>query len=534
MATDFSALDALYPLPPSDLSRQWLICETPAVAPADWPKRRIGDWTLAAHPDTRLAVLTNSHGEPIGWVIDALAAFGPQSGEAEAASLTIQGATEPDIESALYGRDGGGRSDGTGLIGGNWTAILADPRARSDTQAVGPRVYLGAGHSLIYSPAHRIIATSHNLIPDVRRDEALSRAVDPLTTGRFYCFGQTPFLGLKRLLPNHFLDLTRFQSQRHWPKAALAPRLDGPLAAARLVDHAHQILDRLSRDYPGFQLPLSAGRDSRAVLACLRPIVSRHPERIEAFTSRMGDRVSRIDAQIACRLARLAGLQHKVQQTAPAKADPAAVARAFVRIGEAKAGKILAAAGKAKAAPGPARVALPGMAGEVARAFYWHKVSPGPEHIQAPAMARRLQLPDLPSVLDAAQAWLDGLPQAVRDRPADVLDLAYVEMRLGCWDATSRYLFPGAQKAHLSVMATTLAIDTMMHLPQAYRQAGRFQEDMIAYGWPALGALPYNQPIGALRTRLAAEDLAHRARRKLRGVINSVRPDRPLAGRGTA
>jgi hypothetical protein len=108
-----------------------------------------------------------------------------------------------------------------------------------------------------------------------------------------------------------------------------------------------------------------------------------------------------------------------------------------------------------------------------------------------------------PAVVEVAEAWLEGLPPGFRARAADVLDLAYVEQRLGCWQAPSTYLFPGRRYVS-NPMAEAFAIETMLRLPESYRASGMLQRDMVAYGWPELLAVPFNEPTGWLRLRREA------------------------------
>jgi hypothetical protein len=81
------------------------------------------------------------------------------------------------------------------------------------------------------------------------------------------------------------------------------------------------------------------------------------------------------------------------------------------------------------------------MGGETGRAFYWSVREP--EEVRPEDLLRRCEAPVIPATLEAAQRWLDTLPAFMRNSPGDILDLAYVEQRLGCWEANSRYLFPG-------------------------------------------------------------------------------------------
>lgn len=517
--TDYAALDALYPLPPEELFRQWVLTREASVVPSAWNRRSFNGWHLGAHPDARVCDLRARDGTLIGWAVEPLLYLDATGGTIPTNQLTLPvdaNATPADIERALYGRDEHGRSEGTGLEG-TWTAIVFGGSGNASFQ----RVYLGATHSVVYSPRHRIVATSHNLIPGLQRDEELSRAFDALSTNTYFTFGLTPFVGLHRLLPNHYLDLDAFEVVRHWPRAAFDFLTDGMEGAAAIVEHSRRILDVLTTAHRNFHVFLSAGRDSRAVLALLRPLVQKGIIDVSLSTSYGRDLASRMDAAVARRLARIAGLPHRTYRRTEHKIDRAAVQRAFVRIGEARAGKRLSVSPDGSQRPEASRFKLGGMAGETARRFYWPQRRYAAEDISPEFLAKRIGSPATETVIEAADAWLRGLPRGVRVSAADTLDLAYVEQRLGCWEFASRYLFSGPMH-HANPMTAAFNIETMLRLPEDYRADAALQRDMVTYGWPELLALPFNEPVGVLRVERKLRYIAHRITRYMHKMMGRL------------
>ena len=507
-------LDALTPLPPDDLPRQWRLATVPDERYAGWTCLKAGSWHLQAHPAAKVAVVVGRDGLFIGWIIGATF---QNSGEEPVNRMELEvGSCEPEeLERALYGRSEDGRADGTG-VEGPWTAIIL--RGRS-------RVHVAAAHSVVYAPDERCVATSPSLVPNLVRDKELCRAADPQVTRSFYGFGLTPFQGVKRLLPNHVLDLHTFTPLRHWPKAGLAPYEGAEAAANRLLRGTAPILDAVAAQFDEVRISLSAGRDSRAIMALCRRI-SEAPGRVIAFTTLRDDLWSRIDVATAKKLAERAGIPHEVQTTQAQEASDEKVARAYVRIGEAKFGPVLASAAAAAPGTGPnlRRIHLAGMAGEVARGFYWGRSMPGRADVEPGALVRRIGMPPLPEVVSAAAEWVNGLPDAVRSQPADVLDLLFLEQRLGCWDAPARYLFPGTGTT-LNLMSTSLALDTMLRLEPEIRLRGTFQHLLIQRAWPALADLPYNRPNGPQQIHAAAwkgRDLVTRLVRRMRSEAVEV------------
>ena len=260
------------------------------------------------------------------------------------------------------------------------------------------------------------MATSPSLIPDLVRNRDLSHAVDPRVTKAFYGFGLTPYHGVKRLLPNHFLDLETFASVRHWPPSGLAPYMPEAEAADRLVAGVAALLRDIGSRFDAVRISLSAGRDSRAVLALCRPLVAAAGDKVTAFTTRRGDVWSRVDVATAAKLAERAGIRHEiVEGKSQIAATDEEVARAFVRFGEAKWGPILKSAAASTPPKGGSRkIHLPGMGGEVARGYYWDGRMPRPQDVEPPALLRRVGMPAVPETVAAAAAWLEGLPDAVR------------------------------------------------------------------------------------------------------------------------
>ena len=404
MITDFEALDALWPLPPEELPRQWVLTRDESSLPEEWERDVLAGWHLGYHPFASVHPIQADDGTALGWAIEPLAFLqeGRDSLIEGALRLPVaEGDSPTEIERALYGRDELGQSTGNGLAG-SWVAIVF---AGIDENRFG-RVYLGAKHSVLYSPEHSVVATSHNLIPDVRRDEMLSRAFDPLTTNAYFTFGLTAFEGIRRLLPNHALDLGTFEPVRHWPAGAF-DRLEAKDGVSLIVDHSRRLMDVLATRYRAFRVFLSAGRDSRAILSLLQPLVERGVDvRLSTTTGR--DFASRVDLQAARRLARISGLPHHVKsfrQQRHSTVQDKELRRGFVRIGEARAGGYLASAAMSNKKPAhetdPQLFSLGGMAGETGRGFYWGQAIPS--MVSAEDLVRRVQAPPTLQVTEAAR-----------------------------------------------------------------------------------------------------------------------------------
>lgn len=513
MPTDFQALDDLYPLPADDLYRQWVLTRNVQDLPSQWRRRSHAGWHLAAHDDVHLCELRAADGTFIGWCLEPLVYLG-STGDVippDVLALPVGETTPAAVEGALYGRDEYGRSNGGG-VQGSWVTIAFGGSEATAWQ----RVYLGAAHSVVYSPGRKTVATTHNLVPGIRREQRLSRACDPMGRNSFFAFGLTAFEDLHRLLPNHYLDLKTFTAIRHWPLHRPEPCADGRNGAAALVEHGRRHLGVLGREYGSFAVFLSAGRDSRAVLSVLRPFTTEGID-VRLETTYWWSAAALTDRQAARRLARLAGLPHKVRRRGRPTNVGSDTLRAFVRVGEAYCGPILSSPGvHVRESPANASFKVAGMGGETGRGYYWARRRLG--QLDPPTISRLVGSPPIDAITDAAAKWLDELPQWARASAADVLDLAYVEQRLGCWQAPGSYLFAGAPRVGSKVaravdspMLSAFSVETMLRLPESYRESGQLQHDMVAYGWPELLAVPFNAPTGLLRTAMKANRLYRRA-----------------------
>ncbi len=168
------------------------------------------------------------------------------------------------------------------------------------------RLYLDPIGSLgaVYDARDKVIASTLNL--------ALTRQVEenteyPLTRqsveadGRF-AFGHTPDLNIKRLIPNHYLDLTQFSQHRFWPLPGDIFEPDERQQTALvddIVDRLSQVIGALAQHANPTYLPLSGGLDSRLLLACSKPAL----EDITLF-SHAENAMSRKDTRIAKKLAK--------------------------------------------------------------------------------------------------------------------------------------------------------------------------------------------------------------------------------------
>lgn len=444
----------------------------PVTIPEGWPVREVAGWCLASHPAMPVREMLDLDGRFLGLIIGQAI---PPSGEAPGwGPLTLR-CRRPDgfdeIEQALF------------ALAGRYVCLVSAGGEH--------RLYLDAGGTLgaVYSPQRRTVASTTSLLQAVRDGPAFPRpAPDSYPADRenqFWPAGLTHLSWAHRLMPNHYLSLDAWTVRRHWP--------DGPIAEVSeigLADQLHEIYCGVRQTMGGFQrhfdliVGLTAGRDSRTLLACARDFAGS----LCAATYDYGTRTREAarDVMTAGRVAELAEVPHIV---APAPDAGLAEREEYLfRIGHAghwgKDRDYRAALGHLKLGG----VWVSGFYGEMGRGYYWRaleKGSLGPE-----TLLEQMKLPRTESFVGAMQQWLAGLPDL---DPRSLLDLLLLEVRGGCWAGPHLYGMAPFQAIAVP-FASRRAISAMLRLPAEYRRLGRMCHDLTMLRWPELLEVPFGGP----------------------------------------
>lgn len=461
--------------------------------PDGWTRRTSGPWVLATSPTLPATPLQDGTGEVAGWLLGWV--FGPD-GEPlhEHGTLPLDAVVDAggDVEERLY------------RFAGRWACVLLGER---------PRVHLDPAGSLaaVYSEQEQTLASTTTALSFGDRALGDRHAHRTLGPGEYHPAGVTSDPKVRRLLPNHRLDLGTWEAQRHWPPAPV-PRVDASDAealqarqetiAAGLREHVEALAARYR-----LVLPLTAGRDSRMLLAAARHVLDRCT--FVVFDYRDARRADVAHARV---VARRHGLRLRVLPLH--EVDDAAARDYLERVGydanEGKAGDFDLAA---RALPMD-HAWVTGFAGEVGRGAYWKSATIPPEPT-ADELLTLIRLPPDPVHRDALAAWQAQVPhQDVHE----LLDLAYLEHRVGCWASPQLY---GAAPFALNTMPVNQrsVFTAMLEIPPSLRVHQRYDPPAIRVNWPELADLPYERAPGprgwphALRTGVAAA----RARLALRG-----------------
>jgi len=448
------------------LPRQYILCRQDALIPSGWTIKHHERWYLGHDPALPVGELQDKNAEFIGWLIGyPIDRQGKLDNQLQL-TTDCQADFIHQLETVL------------GELGGRYVTILLSP--------VDERLYLDPVGTLatVYCPSQQIAASTTTLIPYTQEcgdNQSLIDVIQPEQRDGWYPFGLTPRNSVERLIPNHFLDLNNWHSQRHWSPAEITPTTDCARSIVEIAEILSRQIEAIAAKYLIY-LSLTAGRDSRMLLACSRSCLGR----VKFFTREIPDRSAKLDCDVASLLAERLGLDHQIlpYQTA----SDTELAQWLVQTGNSVAGRVWRSVKTLKQLEGD-RIYLPGIAAEVGRAFYWRKQDSTSQAISAAEILDRLRMPQTPLLQSRAEQWLAQLP--AKDR-YEVLDMLYWEQRLGCWAGPLHYGLVNNGFC-LSPFVHRRLLATMLSLPPDYRQKQLLTRDLIQQQWAELLGFPFNR-----------------------------------------
>ncbi len=438
--------------------------------PGSFVSRRIGGWTLAAHPLLPVRDITVGGGAVVGWLVGWAV---DESGEIPDGSwrLPCEGVGALDtgwFEERLYG------------LGGRFACVLATP--------VHARFYLDPAGTLaaVYASGEKTVASTTSLLAFGSRGAGYFGAYGPWEAGanQFFPAGTTSHAEMRRLLPNHYLDLNAWRPVRHWMAEPVGRvsmgEVDGLLEAiARILRRQAQAV---IRRYPSY-LCLTAGRDTRLILGAARKMAGD----VTFITFTRGGEGGMIDLSVASALARRFGLRHEVLPRAKLEEGLCQEYRAQIGY-DGACGKAAYFLEAARRHLDLGRALVTGHLGGLWKGFYWHRVNAICPGMGSGELFDAMKLKPREPFAGVISDWLDGVP---RGDPHFLLDQMFLEQRVGCWASPHMYgTAPFA--ANLTPFCHRGIIRAMLGLPIEYRQAGGLTGDVLARLWPELMELPVN------------------------------------------
>lgn len=458
---------------------QFLLLPSSGRGPEGFEWREHRGWRLGTC-DLPVLDVRSADGDLLGWCVGHPVLDGALA--AEDIRLDPADSTQVDWSAvdALYER-----------LAGRFVVVLL--------AAGEPTVLMDAYGSLavVFSAEQQLVASTPTLTGAAWDIELIEASGFP-ERGTWLPFALTLRRGVRRLQANHALDLRTWRATRHWlPTPPSSTTTVGDVAIA-VHDHIRSAIGAVAATHP-VTLSLTAGRDSRLLLACARDFL----DRASLFTL-VPDGVESVDGHLAARLAARFDLPHQVLPVLPT--DSGDLSAWLASTGHAVSGELWLGHASLRGLD-PTRALLPGTAGEVGRAHTYRPGDPVDGTVRPETLLQRLRLPSHPLYLDHARAWLDGLPELPYET---TLELAYVEQRLSCWAGPGHY---GNQvsRFELAPFASRPLFRTMLGLPREYRHREQLTTEILRRVWPELLELPFNRVPGLRSTTRAAASRLKRA-----------------------
>ena len=465
-----------------DFGDQFILARGSRQFPPQWKVREHAGWFLATHPHLPVLGVEMGSGVTAGWLLGYPIADGRLMRGGEVLRLE-EPLDEARLEDQLY------------RVGGRFAFVLPDEKIS--------RLYLDPFGTLsaTYSTESHVLASTTTLIewvesrgngsfPD-RREHGANKPT--LAPNHFYPAGLTHNPKIRRLLPNHYLDLGSWQVVRHWPKGRFEQVAEGEIEGQveTIVGALRSTIGAVTSECMTY-LPLTSGRDSRMLLACAKESL----EKVRFVTFDYGESVhSDIDTHTALRLGRTFRLDHILVPIEPAASDDEA--NYLFRIGySGNPGKARDFYKACAQHLDSGRAWLTGFAGGIGRANYWSPdLAEIDGRLSSLGLIARLDLSGSQPTKAAMEEWVSGLPEL---DAWSVMDLLFLEQRVGCWSSPHLY---GVAPFRLNLLpfCDRRIVDASLRLPISYRSRKQLADDMIALAWPELGAFPYHSFTGMRR-----------------------------------
>lgn len=466
-----------------------------------WPRHPVDeDLRIAVHPDLPVTRADQDDRTIVllGYLLDPRH---PTRGDRDCLDELLRGTTSLDdlvrAFDPLAGRWAAVYRDANHLV------VFHDPTGQRSVHFAGVDgvTWCGSTPSLL---AHVL-----GLSPDTDAWDALigdglvSETAPHAWRGPLFWPGQgSPYRNVRRLLPNHLLEVRSGQVRRFWPMTLL-PRREADGAIRTCGTTLSGVMAAAAARFP-LALGLTGGRDSRVLLAASRHLA----DDLAFYTLRKsGVRRNNSDLRIPRRMARDLGLSHRFIEVAEGPGE------IFETITRTVSPFHRSTAHQAQTlASHPPRsdddwVDVNGNVSEIARCAY-PRVDPTPENF-----ALYTHMEGNAFVMAQFAAWHEQALPAITASGINAWDLFYWEQRLGSWLATVRTEFDVVQEV-VSPFNCRALLEVLLGVDESLRDRPDFSfySALIADLWPELLTYPMNprSRTAAITRRLRA--LPHRLR----------------------
>ena len=454
-------------LPPESFMGQFILTKNEKRIPLGFETYNKSDWILGV---MRLPVLAieNDSGSEIGWCIGHPIDHKNPWAEAIVIDSPNEDCLDMDAFDEFYDNTGGRFI--IIFLGKKEERVILDPYGSL---------------SAVYSTSEQTVASTPSYFAESHAWD--TEIIDMLKMPEHYTYfpmGLTSRQNVKRLLPNHSLDLKDMSTTRHWPESSKELMVDDnpKQCVTDIISCLQKTINIIGQRYP-IQIALTAGEDSRIFLSCIGDLL--HKTTFITFA----EKKETVDTDISSRLAKIFCLQHKI---VPFQEATKKELHEWLQItGHSVSGPVWETH-KSFYAFDSDRVLFNGHAVAIGHGFFWRHGDYEGRHVIADDIIKRFKYPKHNRIAKEVEKWLVGLSGF---NIFNIMDLAYIEQRLGCWAAPQLY---GNQISlfEISPFNQRMLFRLTMKLPYEYRQPIRLTNAIIGQLWPELLEMPFNKWLG--------------------------------------
>lgn len=294
---------------------------------------------------------------------------------------------------------------------------------------------------------------------------------------------RTPYLEIKNLLPNHYLDLNEAKAVRYWPAKGCIPSLSVNESIELCTPILQNSIKAAAMRFD-LQVGISAGGDSRKTLAACRGV----RDRVSFFTH-TPTQSSMIfnDVKVPARLLPRLGLAHQNLGMKQMSEEFRTFYERSATWSREKRGHI---AYTLLDKFGPDSTVVNSNISEVAQCLYWLPKS----KITGKGLAT-LSVLNHPLCISEFQKWLDGAKGHCAMAQMNIMDLFFLEQRMGRW-ATAAFSEYDIAHETFNPYNNRCLHCLMLAISDRYRKNRRWDVIVkhIEYMWPEVLLEPINPP----------------------------------------
>ncbi|WP_108788937.1 hypothetical protein [Erythrobacter sp. Alg231-14] len=357
---------------------------------------------------------------------------------------------------------------------GSWLFIAiegANLELRPDASATIGTVYEPQTKRIA---AYTYLLTQEDYFSRLNEEGRIANRVDQ---DGWFTGGMTAHSGISRILPNHSLSTQDFV-QRRIPMRMPRYGSDADAVLTDLLSELRVVVNAMKEARPT-HIALTGGNETRVLLAAMREDAPKH-----SFINLQFDGAP-LDRFLSKQLTEFCDLKLTILDAI--EANPESKKEWLLYAGHAMSGANKDYYPSTQSLAGG--VLIGGIGGEVGRGFLWNDGLSADETISIHSIVSRLKLPPTAENLEAVEHWAGSLPDGLD--AFQILDLAYLELRLGPWGFAQPRMRVVPRSIH--PLLSYNQFQRMWSLAPEMRTSNRMMIRLIELSWPELLQIPINR-----------------------------------------